>query len=415
MTLPFPFKRIRRGANAQTVGNLALADADVPAKTYPRPVPDAVAPALEAPAPPAEMTEELTEGRPAAAPSVDRSGMGRSPWWENIRPMRPKTAGLTPDAAVETLEEHKGHLEDYRPQPQKGFKRWVGPILQGFLGGMRRGDVMGGLGGALFGGVRAAVDPRAADRDWETTEKAQTDARITQEQARASDHWKRLLAQSEVQKNVAQATELTGRADAKATAEAERRKGQHARSLVSMFNRLPEFDPNDPDNSDLVAQMREAGLPVVAKKANQQIRFVQDPKTGEWSVVAADKQTGQAAASAVTGPEGKPFVTSSAQKMLDDFRRTKHYADIKQKELDRKSREAEGAKNRSSREGIAAANRSAANDRAAAAQKGANERASAARRISLSNLALQAEKENRTLEDIVREAEKYGYEPFDDQ
>jgi hypothetical protein len=136
------------------------------------------------------------------------------------------------------------------------------------------------------------------------------------------------------------------RPDLEAEKIAGRSRDAAARALVSLYNRLPEFDPDAPENADLAEQMRAAGLPVVRKQANQQLRFVQDMRTGAWSVVSAPKAGGQATAAAVTTPDGKPLATTSSAQMSAE-----------QQEANRRSREKVAQWQIAARKEIAAASR----------------------------------------------------------
>jgi hypothetical protein len=125
--------------------------------------------------------------------------------------------------------------------------------------------------------------------------------------------------------------------------EAEGKKAEaNARLLASLYGKLPEFDPNDPENTELVSAMREAGLPVVQKRAGQQIHLVHDEKNGGWTVVSADKYTGSASSAPVTTSSGGQLSTTSSSQVASSDRAA-----------DRASREREAAANRASRESVA--------------------------------------------------------------
>ncbi len=138
----------------------------------------------------------------------------------------------------------------------------------------------------------------------------------------------------------AQTQELMRRPDIEANKAAE----QHRRTLTTLYNRLPEFNPEDPANADLVQAMTEAGLPVVPKSRANQLRFVQDARTGEWRVISGNRVTGEAVGRAVEA-EGKTLATTPTSQIASEDR-----------EAGRASREGIAAANRRSREGIAATN-----------------------------------------------------------
>lgn len=95
----------------------------------------------------------------------------------------------------------------------------------------------------------------------------------------------------------------------------DRIKQQQRQTLASVLNRMDEFDPEAPENLEMVNALRANNMPVVNKKRGQQLKFVQDASTGEWKVIAGDKTTGAAAATDVATPEGETLATDSEQKL----------------------------------------------------------------------------------------------------
>jgi hypothetical protein len=123
---------------------------------------------------------------------------------------------------------------------------------------------------------------------------------------------------------------------------------QQRRTLASIYNRLPELDPNDPANADFVFAMTQAGLPVVPKSRANQLRFVQDARTGEWHVIAGNRATGEASAQSVTTPEGGIATTTPTSQITAETQAA-----------NRTSRERIATANLQSREAIAELNRRA--------------------------------------------------------
>jgi hypothetical protein len=121
--------------------------------------------------------------------------------------------------------------------------------------------------------------------------------------------------------------------------EAAKREGadmaRRQRVILGVINGMPQgFDPNDPENQDIVAELQATHTPVFRRQPNQQVQVNTDPRTGEVRVVAVNKTSGTGTASPVT-ENGAPLVVSTAPQMSAE-----------QREADRKSREAEAEKNR---------------------------------------------------------------------
>jgi hypothetical protein len=150
--------------------------------------------------------------------------------------------------------------------------------------------------------------------------------------------------QADLEYRTAQTDYLRTQPDLDATKAATQRR----QTLAALYNRLPEFDPQDPANGDMVSAMKEAGLPVIPKSRSHQLRFVQDARTGEWKVIAGDRSTGEGTAQSVTTPEGAPVVTTPTAQIGADTQ-----------DKNRASRERIAGLNRESREAIAELNRRA--------------------------------------------------------
>lgn len=95
----------------------------------------------------------------------------------------------------------------------------------------------------------------------------------------------------------------------------DRIKQQQRQTLASVLNRMDEFDPEAPENLEMVNALRANNMPVVHKKRGQQLKFVQNASTGEWETIAGDKTTGLSTSSHVVNPEGGTLTTDSEQKL----------------------------------------------------------------------------------------------------
>lgn len=64
----------------------------------------------------------------------------------------------------------------------------------------------------------------------------------------------------------------------------QQEEDQRRRALASVYNKLEDFDPNDPANADFVNEARALNLPVIAKKKGERAVYKQDMRTGSWYV-----------------------------------------------------------------------------------------------------------------------------------
>lgn len=62
--------------------------------------------------------------------------------------------------------------------------------------------------------------------------------------------------------------------------------------LADAVNRSSVFDPADPKNAEIVKDLKAAGIPVIAKTANQDVKYFQDERSGAWFISTTDKKSG---------------------------------------------------------------------------------------------------------------------------
>lgn len=84
--------------------------------------------------------------------------------------------------------------------------------------------------------------------------------------------------------------------------------------IIRQLNNLPEFDPADPDNTEMVAAMHDAGLPVVPKTAKTSFKYLTDAKTGKTFVDVSDA-AGNRHLQEVVNDDGTPFAVTTPQMM----------------------------------------------------------------------------------------------------
>lgn len=169
-----------------------------------------------------------------------------------------------------------------------------------------------GLGGGVAGAVRPELDEmyKQKKRMGELDTLLQEQLGVEALQDKRRDIERKIL-------NDAEGMRLKGLQIAQ-TGEGVRLRSDdaRARTLASMFNRLTEFDPNDAENAEVAEEMRKAGLPVFAKRANQKVELKVDPRSGSWRVFSANPQTGIASSSVVTDrTTNAPVVTATPQQM----------------------------------------------------------------------------------------------------
>lgn len=171
------------------------------------------------------------------------------------------------------------------------------------------------LGAALAGAASGALNKKLYGQAKKAARVAEAEGKqkIASEAEEQAAKVRLTNAQATVQESLP--TFKTEEQQRKEAADKSRAGDQRSRVLASMFNRAEDFDPDDPANADMVAEMKAANLPVYAKKRGQQMWIKQDAKTGAWYAVAGDKTTGTANASAVADGSGGQLTTTSPQAM----------------------------------------------------------------------------------------------------
>ena len=289
--------------------------------------------------------------------AIERRRMGFAPLPRNARG---ETVGRpeyddTGDRAADLENYRRGLSEQRNPADRDGrVKSALKEAAFRFLNG-------GGIVGAVTGAIHGAVAPNIGERRQRNREIQ----RVTDEQAqeRAQQDW------------------YTKMQDAQAGTEIKLANAEYLRARPGI----------EADRNELRVDIAREGF-----ETRKAIAGMQDAT--KRSEGAANRTIRKSIADQLTG-----------------FRKTALYAQIKEKQKDRNLRASEGAKNRASREGIAARAQEGANSRAASAQAGADRRSLSGLRFGLVKLATLADKEKKSLEELVNEIQGLGGEVFDDE
>lgn len=204
----------------------------------------------------------------------------------------------------------------------KGFLRSLGYGLSAFgQGKIDNWSDFARAGGQTLGtGLYGLFDKKLDEKFERQKEIAKTEAETQRLYGRDEILRKKIADRVAKAKQEAETEWLKKRPDIESQKIDQRAKDARIRVVASVFNRSDEFDPSDPANTDTVEMMRELGLPVIAKKRGQKLQYIQDPKTGAWSVIAGDATTGAAASSQITTQDGDQLVTTSREKFQQDWK-----------------------------------------------------------------------------------------------
>ncbi|MEP6741944.1 MAG: hypothetical protein ABJB61_05550 [bacterium] len=171
-----------------------------------------------------------------------------------------------------------------------------------------------------------------------------------------------LSQQQQVAKQQAQIDETQARTDwtkQRPDIEDERSRGRRQRTIADIYNRLPEFDPNDPNNAEMVQTMVDVGLHPVLKRRGQKLQYVHDEKTGGWSVISGDPSSGQATSQTINTDQNTPLTTTSGAQVNAENQTANRASRERMATAGRLSREGVASLNRQSREAVAELNRRA--------------------------------------------------------
>lgn len=253
------------------------------------------------------------------------------------------------------LENYRRGLADQRNPEDRDGRWWTALKEAG------RGLLEGGLMGAAARGLRGAVAPNV-------NERRQRDREIQR-------------VEGEQAKDFQQQTWQQKLAEAQADIELKNANAEYTRQRPAI----------EADRNDVRTDIAREGF-----ETRRAIAGMQDAtKRSEGDKNRAVKLT--------------------AAEMLDKFKRTKLYEDIKRYAADRKSREGIAANAQAGADRRTAAAQAGADRRTAATQAGADRRTLTGMKFKLMNLAIQAEKENKTLEEVINEVQTHGGEVLPDE
>lgn len=315
----------------------------------------------------------------------------------------PTVAEVTPAAYPD--DARRGYLDRLAHKPEDKNGRLRSGANLALFGPSQPTDSLGNMAGQALGRFFVGVARPSLDEEQEQArELPRYRAAAAAEAAQEQEGRERAQAAATLRKTNADATNAENLPTYNQQKTDEKSRSDQRRALASIYNKLPEFDPSDPDNAEMVQSMRDAGLPVVQKKGNQQLRFVQDAKSGAWTVVAGDKQTGTATSSGVTAPGGAGQLTTvSSQAMTAE-----------QQEANRQSAERIAQWRIKAQKEIAASSQAIQRDRLKmSADQFSKRYPGAGKTLTPEAIAKKAKALGMLEEDAAKEAVKQGYTILD--
>jgi len=343
------------------------------------------APPVVAPVPAYALGEPDVEARPDAAPYSDPAASAL-PAYAPPDPYRDAAERLRAAQTAE-VEGSRGKSAAYGAAQGGAAARGSDSL------GYTLGSILGGAGAGLVNDKLYGQAKKAAEVQKLKGEVA-TEAALGKAERDAREQKADILNKEQLPTFK---TEEQRRKD-----DAEKRKGEEAsrRAALSVFNKLDEFDPDDPANTDFVAQMTAAGVPVIRKERGKQVTIKQDSKTGALYVVSADKTTGAGSSAAVTAPDGKgQLATTTTQQMSAE----------QQAERIKSAEKIAGWRIKAQKE-IAAANQSIQRDRAQLSKEQFGMRYPGAGKVlTADDIAKKAQQLKMLPEDAAKQAILQGY------
>lgn len=251
------------------------------------------------------------------------------------------------------------------------------------------------LGAAIGGGVSGLIDDKLSGR----AKKAQKIEEAKNEAAVAATLEKAERDRREQEADIANKENLpvyrTEEQRRKDEAEKQKAKVANQRALASVFNRLEEFDPENPENAAIVEQFEAAGVPVVKKERGKKTSIKQDAKTGALYVVRDDGTS-----AAVTAPSGEGQLAITSPQAMTSERAAEALA----------SRERVAQWRIAAQKEIAAQNQAIQRDRVKMSADQFSQRYPGAGKVlTAEDVAKKAAQLKMLPEDVARDAVKQGY------
>lgn len=259
----------------------------------------------------------------SVSPMQDGSGLTRDDvksskqTWEQKHPEfqypnAPDDSGkLTSQQSAENALAKARYQREHLENQDHGVKGVLRELLANFAEGLSHARPgMGLLSSLALGGVGAGAG--AINRTWNEQRNLdqyipQLEHNVDQETTNAFTNEKTRTIRRDDQRAD---SELIRKQDKDIDTSAERKR----RDVISQYNKLPAFDPNDADNADFVAAAKEAGVPVPAKTAKSHTHYITDAKTGKTYADIAD-EAGNRKLVQLTNDDGTDFSVTTPQMM----------------------------------------------------------------------------------------------------
>lgn len=174
--------------------------------------------------------------------------------------------------------------------------------------------LLGGMGGA---GIGSAVSPNYYSDMEKSDLENKLFKRMTLAQQQETFQGKQALTSAQRDYYLGRNPIAQNRIDEQSTHNQLIDTAKKRSDLMRMYNALPEFDPSDPDNAQMVAALKDAGLPALPKTAATKYKYITDAGTGKVYVDQSDK-AGNRSLTQLTNDDGSDLQVTTPQMMTAD-------------------------------------------------------------------------------------------------
>lgn len=180
----------------------------------------------------------------------------------------------------------------------------------GFLNGLSRGGLFGGLAGLVQGATDRNYVAKDKDRRDLPRITGQYNQAVKQENEVQNQEYNKartsnIYADNEYNKQ--RLDEYKQDRLRKTDDRTSRENTARMTQVAGILKNLPAYDPADPKFADLTKALGDVNLPITPKDAKKNVKLVQDQRTGAWTTVLTDPVTSKQEVRDVLGKDGQQF------------------------------------------------------------------------------------------------------------
>lgn len=197
------------------------------------------------------------------------------------------------DANQQQIDQTGKGQDPGKPREHSFWKRLGQGIVKGYKNWDGQGGVFGLATSALGTGVGSAASPQQHQVTMLKDKQRGLMRDLGVAQNREQYQTKQAEANTRIQNTIDDNNRGWADMTRKENDRISREQTARMKTVAGLFDKLPSYTPGDPKYKEIEEAMGDAKLPLTQKDAKKNVKMIQDQRSGAWTVVLTDPNTGK--------------------------------------------------------------------------------------------------------------------------